>query len=166
MIRYIIHHLNRIQRPGGLALFVIVLGLVACSEPIETTPVVVTEVVTRQGRTIIVTRVVLQTVQVAVTPVIEQPEEPITLDISYPGFYGSLDPQTAVDDMTVDMMENVLTGLTRFNLEDNSIDPQLATDWEVSDDGRTWTFNLRDDIFWIKRNPDSQNPLVQSSGWE
>jgi len=163
MIEKIINQHSRYRLLGGLVFLRIVVGAVACSEPVETTPIVVTEVVTRQGKTIIVTRVVRQTIQVQVTPVINQPEEPITLDISYSGDYGDLDPQVAVDEITVDIMENVFAGLTRFNLKTDSIEPELATDWEISDGGRTWTFNLRDDIYWIRRNAESPNPLVQSS---
>jgi len=163
MIEKIINQHSRYRLLGGLVFLLIVVGAVACSEPVETTPIVVTEVVTRQGKTIIVTRVVRQTIQVQVTPVINQPEEPITLDISYSGDYGDLDPQVAVDEITVDIMENVFAGLTRFNLKTDSIEPELATDWEISDGGRTWTFNLRDDIYWIRRNAESPNPLVQSS---
>lgn len=31
---------------------------------------------------------------------------------------------------------------------DNEIIPCLATDWKVSEDGLTWTFNLRDDVYF------------------
>ena len=162
MIECIVHLYGRNRLLGGLAMVIIMVGMAACSEPVGTTPFVVTEVVTRQGKTIIVTRIVRQTVQVQVTPVIQLPEEPITLDISYPGDYGNLDPQVAVDDITVDMMENVLAGLTRYNFKTDAIEPELAADWEISNNGRIWTFNLRDDIFWIRRNLESRNPLNQN----
>lgn len=37
---------------------------------------------------------------------------------------------------------------TLVSLKEDSADPQplLATDWEISDDGRTYTFNLREDV--------------------
>lgn len=31
--------------------------------------------------------------------------------------------------------------------------PWLATDWQASDDGRTWTFTLRDDVTWHDGEP-------------
>ncbi|SJZ67977.1 ABC transporter substrate-binding protein [Consotaella salsifontis] len=37
--------------------------------------------------------------------------------------------------------QNVFEGLTRIN-EDGKVEPQLATDWTISDDGRTYTFHL------------------------
>jgi len=32
--------------------------------------------------------------------------------------------------------------------EDNTPQPLLATDWEISDDGLVWTMSLRDDVTW------------------
>jgi len=33
---------------------------------------------------------------------------------------------------------------------DGSVSPQLATSWDISDDGLTYTFHLRDDVTWHK----------------
>lgn len=38
--------------------------------------------------------------------------------------------------------------LTRYSPEDLRPVPALATDWFASDDGLTWTFNLREDVLW------------------
>jgi len=36
-----------------------------------------------------------------------------------------------------------------FDYDENlELTPILAKDWTVSDDGLTWTFNLRDDVYW------------------
>ncbi len=40
-------------------------------------------------------------------------------------------------------MLNVYETLTHYNAETGEAEPLLATDWSVSDDGLTWTFNLR-----------------------
>lgn len=40
---------------------------------------------------------------------------------------------------------NVFEGLYGHDLEGNLV-PQLATDYEVSEDGKTWTFNLREGV--------------------
>lgn len=43
---------------------------------------------------------------------------------------------------------------------DNNIDPRLAESWEVSDDGMTWTFNLRDDVTWSDGEPFTAEDVV------
>ncbi|MBM2577332.1 ABC transporter substrate-binding protein [Jannaschia sp. Os4] len=58
----------------------------------------------------------------------------------------NLDPTAgaaaAIDEV---VYANVFEGLTRFG-PDGSIQPGLASDWEVSEDGLTWTFTLRDEV--------------------
>ena len=38
--------------------------------------------------------------------------------------------------------------MVAYTMEDMSPAPSLATDWETSEDGLTWTFNIRDDVDW------------------
>ena len=45
------------------------------------------------------------------------------------------------------MYHNVYEGLVRFD-EGGSIVPALAESWEVSDDGLSWTFNLREGVLY------------------
>jgi peptide/nickel transport system substrate-binding protein len=37
--------------------------------------------------------------------------------------------------------------------EDTAVEPALAKSWTISDDGLTWTFTLRDDVFWQNLPP-------------
>lgn len=125
------------------------LGLVtACQEdaPVQE---VVTEVVIVAGQEVEVTRVVRQIVAVTVTPKPDLTQrEPVTLDLGYVGRFPNVDPQTVTDDIGGDLITNIFVGLTRFNHQTNRVDPLLAESWSAN--GRTWTFNLRDDIFWIR----------------
>ncbi|MBC7813748.1 MAG: hypothetical protein H7175_21505, partial [Burkholderiales bacterium] len=71
------------------------------------------------------------------------------------------DPQLAgslTSDHTVD---NLFLGLTDLSPEGGDVRPELATDWSVSDDGLTWTFNIRTDIPWVSWNPETGEARVE-----
>ncbi len=44
-------------------------------------------------------------------------------------------------------------GLTRPDPVTGEVLPYLATDWDVSEDGTVYTFNMRDDIPWVNYDP-------------
>ncbi|MBO6508969.1 MAG: ABC transporter substrate-binding protein, partial [Roseibium sp.] len=58
----------------------------------------------------------------------------------------ALDPAavTAVNDFRILM--NVYDGLVRYQSGKLEVEPALATDWEISDDGKVYTFTLRDGV--------------------
>ena len=43
-------------------------------------------------------------------------------------------------------MQNMYETLTRYNAETQEVEPLLATSWDSSADGTSWTFTLRDDV--------------------
>ncbi|HJQ78531.1 MAG TPA: ABC transporter substrate-binding protein, partial [Lacipirellulaceae bacterium] len=47
----------------------------------------------------------------------------------------------------------VFEGLTRLRASDNAAEPGVAERWEISDDGRTYTFHLRDNARWSNGDP-------------
>ena len=126
-------------------------------------PVVVTEVVVVEGEEQIVTRVIRQPVTATPDPnASEQIDELVTLDINFslndvPDF----DPQTSDSSEGIDLIENLFVGLTRFNHGTNQIEPALAQSWEVDENGRRWTFFLRDDIFWVRSTEEHVNGMQQ-----
>jgi oligopeptide transport system substrate-binding protein len=89
------------------------------------------------------------------TPPTSLPGEPveITLDLGAPP--STLDPARValLDVAGRDLVENLFVGLTYFNPDTGQIEPALAKGWELSSDGLTWTFHLRDDIFWVRVEP-------------
>src|SRR5262249_13736605 len=42
-----------------------------------------------------------------------------------------------------EIVRHVFNTLVRFRFDERKIEPELATSWEASADGRTWTFHLR-----------------------
>ncbi|MEZ4590024.1 MAG: peptide ABC transporter substrate-binding protein [Chloroflexota bacterium] len=112
----------------------------------------VTEVFNIAGEELVVTRILEPTpTPTAVPSPAADSEEPVVLDLSFvrtsvPG----IDPQVTNDPDGIDLIENLFVGLTRYNHVTNQVDPALAQSWEVSENGRVWTFSLRDDIFWVR----------------
>ncbi len=123
--------------------------LISCQERVEE-PIVVTRITMAQGIEVVVTRVVRQTIQIAVTPIVLESEEPVELNISFLGDFEIFDPQLASEQNAVNIVENIFVGLMRYDPATGVIQPELADTWETADDGLTWTFELRDDIFWVE----------------
>ncbi|WP_300268606.1 ABC transporter substrate-binding protein [Microbacterium sp.] len=65
---------------------------------------------------------------------------------------GHMDPQTSQLDVSGMVQRAVLDSLV-FQEADGSFSPWLATDWEVSDDATTYTFELRDDVTFHDGEP-------------
>ncbi len=111
-----------------------------------------TRVVIVEGQENVVTQLVRQTQTPTPDFVEAPPREPTTLDLSYLGNVPDFDPQTTTSANGINFVENLFVGLTNYNHANNTIEPELAQSWDVSADGRVWTFNLRDDIFWVRPN--------------
>jgi oligopeptide transport system substrate-binding protein len=54
----------------------------------------------------------------------------------------TLDPATVEDGTTIDLLQCIFEGLVKWD-EQNRIVPGMAEKWEVSPDGKTYTFHLR-----------------------
>lgn len=67
------------------------------------------------------------------------------LRIAYLAGPPTLDPHASTTRATADIAINVFETLVGYG-EDFSPQPQLATSWDISDDGLTYTFTLRDGV--------------------
>ena len=90
-----------------------------------------------------------------------------------------LDPPNQTDNTTEDVVRHIFNNLVEFDDELNHI-PGLATSWEVSEDGLTWTFHLRQGVtfhdgtpfdagavkYTLDRMMDTENPTRRTSLYE
>lgn len=58
----------------------------------------------------------------------------------------SLDPAIVTDGESFKVTENIFETLLEFGEQDTTIQPSLAKEWEVSDDGLTYTFHLQEGV--------------------
>lgn len=58
------------------------------------------------------------------------------------------DPLAAWTNTVGEPLSNVLEGLAHYDME-NVLQPALAESWDVSEDGLTWTFHLREGMTWV-----------------
>lgn len=60
----------------------------------------------------------------------------------------SFNPMVAKETSTTEITGLIFEGLTRINGITLEVEPHLAKSWTVSEDGLSWTFELRDDVVW------------------
>ncbi len=81
--------------------------------------------------------------------------------LSY-GEYGrpaTLDPVTSNEMISLRLTELIFNGLVGIN-EKQVIVPELAEKWNVSPDGRTYTFYLRKDVTWHPKEGEDAKPFT------
>ncbi len=158
--------MKKLLLTGMLLVFTLLLlacgGQQAAEQP---EPEVIREIVTQvvevtvEGEERVVTQVVEQEVEriVTATPSEAEMEEMSvrTLNVRVGSEPPSLDPSIATDTTSVDIISNTMCGLSRFDPESLEVMPWVATEWTPSEDGLTYTFNLRDDVMWVAYNPQS-----------
>ncbi|MCK5440237.1 MAG: ABC transporter substrate-binding protein, partial [Gemmatimonadetes bacterium] len=65
----------------------------------------------------------------------------------------SFNPIIAKETSTTSITNYIFEGLTRVSGATNEVEPNLAREWEISEDGLTWTFRLREDVKWNDGKP-------------
>lgn len=64
----------------------------------------------------------------------------------------SFDPAIGFDNVSWNALNNLMEGLTRLG-DDHQLQPAIAEKWDVSEDGKTYTFYLRKDANWSNGDP-------------
>src|SRR5512139_1017296 len=130
---------------------VVVVGLLLAACAPVATPAA--PAATQPPQVVEVTKVVEQ--QVVATPTAAPPPPADTtkrlrFSTGTPGDIPTIDPSLSVDISSIQIVEETTVGLTRQDATTAAINPGMATDWKVSDDGLTYTFNLRTDVPWVR----------------
>jgi len=96
---------------------------------------------------------VLAAVLLAVAPLAFAQTPPNALIVGQIAEPKSLDPQavTAVNDFRI--LVNVYDGLTRYKEGTLEVEPSLAESWNISEDGKTYTFKLRSGVTFHDGSP-------------
>lgn len=76
---------------------------------------------------------------------------------------GLIDPAHVTDQGGMRVAAAIFEGLTRID-EHGQAEPGLASHWEVSDDGLTYTFHLREEARWSDGRPVTADDFVRA--WE
>jgi oligopeptide transport system substrate-binding protein len=116
--------------------------LTSCATAAEPETIIQTVVVDGEVKEIVVTA----------TPdpdAIKAEPKVLTLELG-PNDIPTLDPALASDNASLQIIEETFIGLTRLDEESIEVVPGMAEEWELSEDGRTITFKLRDDVPWVR----------------
>lgn len=71
----------------------------------------------------------------------------------------SLDPQQATDGTSFEVIADYTDGLMQMDADGQAV-PALAESYELSDDGLTYTFHIREDANWSNGDPVTANDFV------
>ena len=142
------------KRPVILGLLITAsILLAACPAPEPKIQTIVQTVVVKETvvETVEVVQTVVQEKIVEVTPTPKGgPKATVRRDLGYDPL--SLDPSLATDSVSTDVIQNLFLGLTSFDGQGN-VEPEIVRDWDVSEDGLVYTFNMRDDVRWVSYTP-------------
>ncbi|MCJ7513914.1 MAG: peptide ABC transporter substrate-binding protein [Anaerolineales bacterium] len=128
----------RTKRFGVISLLVAFGLILAACAPAAGTPVVQTVIV--EGEVMVVTTT---------------PEAPAAAPKVVTGMIGyndipTLDPGVAEDTSAITIVNATNVGLTWLDETDATLHPGMAESWDISEDGKTYTFHLRQGIPWVK----------------
>lgn len=73
-----------------------------------------------------------------------------------------LDPANAYDFFTWEVLSNVMAGLVKYDPDTGKIVGDLATSWDVQDNGTVWIFHLRNDAKFADGTPCTAHDVVRS----
>jgi peptide/nickel transport system substrate-binding protein len=112
-------------------------------------------------RLLIVLAMLALAASAAVAQDAEQPQSGGTLRAAWSGEWVSLDPHLSSAGSSFAVLANVIEALTDYD-DEMQLAPELATSWEQSDDGLTWTFHLREGVRFSNAREFTADDVVYS----
>lgn len=85
-----------------------------------------------------------------------------TMTIAWGAEPPSLDPGLATDTTSSNVLLNIMDPIVRLDPKTNEAVPSLAESWDVSEDGKTVTYHLRQDGKWTNGDPVTAKDFVYS----
>src|SRR5207253_103961 len=73
-----------------------------------------------------------------------------------------LDPARITDSDSAEVTEQIFDHLVRYRIDSTEIEPSLAMRWDVSENGRAWTFHLRPNVRFHDGTPFTADAVVFS----
>ena len=74
----------------------------------------------------------------------------VTLGFGAPGDVKTADPNLASDTSSTTIVNATTIGLTYLFESDATLHPGMASSWDISEDGKTYTFHLLEGIPWVR----------------
>jgi oligopeptide transport system substrate-binding protein len=133
--------------------------LLAACAPAAPETVVVTKVVEKEGETVV------EEVVVTATPEAVVETRPNILRVNlHQGDIPTLDPALGSDTSSIQVVGELMGGLTHLNEVTLELEPGMAKSWEASEDGLTYTFNLLEGIPWVRFNGTEVEEVLDEEG--
>jgi oligopeptide transport system substrate-binding protein len=89
-----------------------------------------------------------------------QSKHPNYLQIPLDDSVSTIDPGLVNTTNSIEIVEQLFLGLTSFEPKTYKVVPELATKWQVSNDGTIYTFQLRQDAKWSNGDPLTAHDIV------
>jgi peptide/nickel transport system substrate-binding protein len=88
----------------------------------------------------------------------------VTFTVALTNEVDSFNPFLGIEAESYEMWGLMYDYLVGYAMKDMSPQPALATSWDTSDDGLTWTFHMRDDVKWSDGQPLTAEDVAYTYG--
>ena len=95
-----------------------------------------------------------------VAPAPASDADPVIFTVGLTGDVDSWNPFLGSEAESYEMWALIYDFMIGYSMKDMSPAPSLATEWETSEDGLTWTFDIRDDVDWSDGEPLTANDIA------